>query len=318
MLIVVALGGNALLRRDEPMLPATQQRNVRTACRMLAPLTERHSLVVTHGNGPQVGMLALQDEGHEPFPLDVLGAETEGMIGYLIERELGSLLPPGRELATLLTMIEVDPADPAFRHPTKPIGPTYSKRKAERLGRRLGWTVGRDGDVYRRIVPSPQPKRILEIEPIRLLLEQGCVVVCGGGGGIPVVRRPDATLEGIAAVIDKDLASSLLARQLDADLLVIATDVDGVYVDWRLPSQRRIVRAHPASLRAQRFAEGSMAPKIEAACSFVESTAGSAVIGSLDELSEIVEGGGGTTVTANADGIELATAESEPTPIGAP
>ena len=306
MLVIVALGGNALLRRGEPLRPAAQQENVKAACRALAPLAERHRLVVTHGNGPQVGLLAMQDTGDDRFPLDVLGAETEGMIGYLIERELGNLLRPGLELVSVLTMVEVDAADPAFSHPSKPIGPVYAKAEAERLARRFAWTVSRDGNGYRRVVPSPAPQRIVEIEPIRWLLEQGCVVICAGGGGIPTVRRAgDGALDGVAAVIDKDLASSLLARQLGADLLVMATDVDGVYLDWGTPAQRRIARADPASLRGQCFAEGSMGPKIEAACAFVEGAGGTAVIGSLEDISQLVEGQAGTIVTAAAEGIEL-------------
>ena len=307
MLILVALGGNALLRRGEPLSPAAQVANVQVACRALAPLAQRHRLVVTHGNGPQVGLLALQDNGNEPFPLDVLGAETEGMIGYLIERELGNLLPLDIELATLLTMVEVDADDPAFAHPSKPIGQLYTKADAERLAAELGWTVKPDGAGYRRVVASPKPKRIIEIEPIRILLEHGCVLICAGGGGIPTIKAPGGdAISGVPAVIDKDLASSLLACELGADLLVMATDVDGVYLDWGGAAQRRIARADPASLRRLSFAEGSMGPKIEAACSFAEATRGTAVIGSLDALTALVEGGGGTTITREAVGIEIA------------
>lgn len=310
MLVIVALGGNALLRRGEPLRPTAQQANVRAACRALAPVAARHQLVITHGNGPQVGLLALQDTGDERFPLDVLDAETEGMIGYLVERELRSLLGPERELATLLTMVEVDPADPAFADPSKPIGPTYSKSEATLLARRFDWTVKRDGDAYRRVVASPKPQEIVELEAIRWLLERKCIVVCTGGGGIPVVRR-NGTFEGIAAVIDKDLASALLACELGADLLAMATDVDGVYLDWGTRSRRRIVRADPESLRAEHFAEGSMGPKIEAACAFVERTGGAAVIGSLDDLFELVAGRTGTTITADTRGLEVAPEERD-------
>jgi carbamate kinase len=304
MLVVVALGGNALLRRGQPLRAPEQLDNVRRACAALAPLAREHRLVITHGNGPQVGLLALQDDG---FPLDVLNAETEGMIGYLIERELGNLLPHEQRLATLLTMVEVGAEDPAFGEPTKPIGPMYTESEARALAKANGWVVKRDGDGYRRVVASPQPRRIIEIEPIRWLLERDCVVVCAGGGGIPIVRDADGIrVDGVAAVIDKDHASALLASELDADLFVMATDVDGVYLDWGEPSQRRIVRAHPDALRSGDFAAGSMAPKIEAARSFVERTGRDARIGALDELDAIVAGTGGTVVSLSARGLELA------------
>lgn len=306
MLRVVALGGNALLRRGEPLRPDAQLKSIRAACEALAPLAARDRLVVTHGNGPQVGLLALQDTGEERFPLDVLGAETEGMIGYLIERELGNLLPPDRQLATLLTMIEVDPADPAFAHPSKPVGQTYAEVEARRLARRFGWAISRDGSGYRRVVASPAPRRIVELQAIRWLLDRNCIVVCTGGGGIPVVREPAGGLQGVAAVIDKDLASSLLARRLGADLLVMATDVDGVYLDWGTPAERCIKQADPVSLRAQVFASGSMGPKVEAACSFVEATGGTAVIGPLDNLSALVDGSAGTTIVSHVDRLRFA------------
>jgi len=236
-----------------------------------------------------------ENEGNGSFPLDVLNAETEGMIGYLIERELRNVLPPERELATLLTMVEVDEADPAFSHPSKPIGPVYDEARAPDLAASKGWTMKRDGTGFRRVVASPVPMRIVEIEPIRSLLARNCVVICGGGGGIPVVRRR-AGLTGAPAVIDKDLASALLARQLGADLLVLATDVDGVHHGWRTAADRLIERADPALLRADVFESGSMRPKVEAACAFVEATGARAVIGSLDRLAELVEGTAGTTI----------------------
>ena len=308
MRVIVALGGNALLRRGEPMHPARQAANVVTACRALAPLAREHELVITHGNGPQVGLLALHDGGPDGFPLDVLDAETEGMIGYLIERELGNIIRPQHELATVLTMIEVDPADPAFEHPTKPIGPWYAQEQAAQLIDQSGWTLRPDGDRWRRVVASPEPVRIIQLAAIRRLLESGCTVVCAGGGGIPVVRRSGA-LDGIAAVIDKDRASSLLARELDADLLVIATEVDGVYLDWDRPGRRRIDRAAPATLLGQSFAEGSMRPKIEAACAFAAATGKRAVIGALDDLELLVRGEAGTVIapesSLRAAGFEL-------------
>jgi len=297
MLIVLALGGNALLRRGEPMRPDAQLANIRAACAAIAPLANDHRLVITHGNGPQVGLLALREADGDPFPLDVLDAESEGMIGYLIERELRSLLGPQQELAVVLTMVEVDPGDPAFANPTKPIGPTYDADVAQRLASIHHWTVKHDESGYRRVVASPEPVRIVELEPIRMLLERGCVVICTGGGGIPVTERA-GSLEGIQAVIDKDLASALLAAELAADLFVMATDVDGVYADWGTPSQSLLREAELSALREQSFAAGSMGPKVEAACRFVAQTQRPAVIGALEELGAVVEGRAGTRIVA--------------------
>jgi carbamate kinase len=237
--MVIALGGNALLQRGEPMTAENQRANIRVAAERIARVVPGNDVVVAHGNGPQVGLLALQSAAyHEvaPYPLDVLGAQTEAMIGYVIEQELGNLLPFETPLATILTMIEVDAHDPAFDHPTKPIGPVYDRGTAERRAREDGWAIAPDGDGFRRVVASPEPRRIFELRPIRQLLELGTVVVCAGGGGIPTAYDAEGHLQGIEAVIDKDLASGLLAQQLEADLLVIATDVDGVYADWGTPS----------------------------------------------------------------------------------
>jgi carbamate kinase len=299
--ILVALGGNALLKRGEPMTAEVQRANVRTAARSLAPVAERHQLVLSHGNGPQVGLLALQAAAYkevEAYPLDVLGAQTEGMIGYLIEQELGNLLPAEVPFATLLTMIEVDANDPAFGDPTKFVGPIYSDEEAAALAADKEWTFKRDGDHLRRVVPSPEPKRIFEIRPIKWLLERGVLVICAGGGGIPTAWVPgqDRTLGGVEAVIDKDLASALLARDLDADLFVMATDVDGVYAGWGSRDQRRLERVTPEELRGQPFAAGSMGPKVDAAMRFVEATGKRAAIGSLEDIEDIVEGNAGTTV----------------------
>lgn len=300
MRIVAALGGNALLQRGEPMTMANQRANVRKAAKALAPLAEKHELVITHGNGPQVGLLALQAAAYapdEPAPLDVLGAETEGMIGYMIEQELGNLLPAEKPLATLLTMIEVDPDDPAFDDPTKFVGPVYDKAHAEKLADEEGWTIKQDGDKWRRVVASPAPKRVFEILPIRWLLEQSAVVICAGGGGIPTAYREGRVLEGIEAVIDKDLASGLIAQELGADFFVMLTDVDAVYSDWGTPQSRGIRRASPDVLRAMKLAAGSMGPKVEAACQFCEATGKLAAIGRLDAVSAIVQGTDGTTVS---------------------
>ncbi|KKF01784.1 carbamate kinase [Mycolicibacterium obuense] len=304
MRIVIALGGNALLRRGQPMTAENQRENIAAAAERIAAVASGNQIVVAHGNGPQVGLLALQaaayhDLGHgvEPYPLDVLGAQTEAMIGYVIEQELGNRLPPDQPLATVLTMIEVDPADPAFAHPTKPIGPVYDRATAERLAAVGGWTIAPDGDMFRRVVASPKPRRIFEIEPIRTLVENGTVVICAGGGGIPTMYDADGTLHGVEAVIDKDLASALLARQLAADLLVIATDVDGVYTGWGTTEQRLVNRVTPDELMRMRFASGSMGPKVEAARTFVSATGNDAVIGALTDIVDIVAGSAGTRVS---------------------
>ena len=301
MRILVALGGNALLRRGEPMTAEVQRANVRVAARALAPVAGRHQLVISHGNGPQVGLLALQAAAYkevEAYPLDVLGAQTEGMIGYLIEQELGNLLPPEVPFATLLTMIEVDPADPAFADPTKFVGPIYTDADADALAAEKGWVFKRDGQHLRRVVPSPAPKRVFEIRPIRLLLDQGVLVICAGGGGIPTAWVPgeDRTLGGVEAVIDKDQASALLARDLDADLFVMATDVDGVYEGWGTPAQRLLDRLTPTEAQDRAFAAGSMGPKVDAAVRFVSATGKRAAIGALADIEAIVEGRAGTSV----------------------
>jgi carbamate kinase len=301
MRILVALGGNALLKRGEPMTAENQRANVRVAAESLAPVAGAHQLVISHGNGPQVGLLALQAAAYkdvEAYPLDVLGAQTEGMIGYLIEQELGNLLPPDVPFATLLTMIVVDLDDPAFADPTKFVGPIYADADAEALAAEKGWVFKRDGELLRRVVPSPKPKRVFEIRPIRWLLDQGVLVICAGGGGIPTawVRGHERTLGGVEAVIDKDLASALLAQDLDADLFVMATDVDGVYAGWGTPDQRRLDRVTPDELRDQQFAAGSMGPKVSAALRFVEATGNRAAIGALGDIEQIVEGVAGTSI----------------------
>lgn len=303
MRVVVALGGNALLRRGEPVTAEIQRTNIRSAAKAIARLLEAgHQLIVTHGNGPQVGLLALQGslEGQSPFPLDVLGAETEGMIGYVLEQEIDNAYAPEAKFATLLTQIEVDPEDPAFANPTKPVGPVYTQEESERIGRTRGWTMARDGESYRRVVPSPRPLGILEIDVIGMLADQGVIVICGGGGGIPVARRRDGSLIGVEAVIDKDHASSLLATQLRADAFLMLTDVDAVYTDWGTPQQSAIGRISASALRKRSFASGSMGPKVEAACDFVERTGGIAGIGALDGASDLLTGAAGTMVVAGS------------------
>lgn len=308
MRIVVALGGNAISRRGEPMTAQRQRANVRVACQALAPLAAEHELVVTHGNGPQVGLLSLQASSYDAttaYPFDVLVAETEGMIGYLIEQELGAVLDPDKHVATILTMVEVKPDDPAFDNPTKFVGPVYDEETAARLASEQGWVVKADGSVWRRVVASPAPHRIIEIAPIRLLLDNAVVVVCAGGGGIPAMFDPESgNLVGVEAVIDKDFASSVLARDLEADLLVIATDVDAVYLNWGTESQRALRRVHPDAVADLDFPAGSMGPKVEAASAFARAGGRRAVIGSLDQLADLVGGTAGTTFTTECRGYE--------------
>src|SRR5215472_7444826 len=301
--IVIALGGNALLRRSEPMTADVQRANVKVAALAIAPLTVDHRVVVAHGNGPQVGLLALQAESYhavEPYPLDVLGAETQGMIGYVLEQELRNVLPPDATLATVLTMIEVDPADPAFANPTKFVGPVCGQAEAERRAAEMNWEFRQDGGSWRRVVASPEPKRIVEIEAIRRLLEGEWVVICAGGGGIPTMRAGGGagSLEGVEAVIDKDLASALLAETINADLLVMATDVDGVYTGWGTAEQERMGWVTPEELAAHGFPAGSMGPKVAAAIRFASATGRRAAIGSLEQITDIVGGRAGTNVSA--------------------
>lgn len=298
MRVVIALGGNALLRRGDPMDSGTQRRNVQAAAAAIAVVAREHRVVVTHGNGPQVGLLALQSQAYravQPYPLDVLGAESEGMIGYLLEQALATQLPK-QSVATLLTQVVVDPGDPAFAAPDKPIGPVYDARHAARLARQLGWTMARDGRHYRRVVASPKPRRILEMAAIRHLFEGGVLVICAGGGGIPVTVTKERAVWGIEAVIDKDRSAALLAKSLEADALLLLTDVAAVEEGWGTPAARAIKAATPAQLSRMAFAAGSMAPKVEAACDFARTTGKLAAIGSLREAARILRGEAGTAV----------------------
>jgi carbamate kinase len=309
MRIVAALGGNALLKRGEPMTPEGQLANVRRAAEALAPVLRRHQTVVTHGNGPQVGLLALQSAAYgaaTAFPLDVLGAESEGMIGYLIEQELRNVLGPQYPVAALLTQTVVDAHDPAFKNPTKPVGPVYDRPEAERIAAERGWSVGADGSKFRRLVPSPEPREILEIRTIEILMQAGIAVICAGGGGIPVARLPNGAYHGVEAVIDKDLASALLARELGADALVMLTDVAAVEVDHGTPSARAIRVASPTALSKLDFEAGSMGPKVAAAIGFVNETGGFAAIGRLEDVEAILDGRRGTQVRVDARGVEFA------------
>lgn len=301
MRLVVALGGNALLRRGQSFSAEHLLENVKAVAAQLARVALQHELVVTHGNGPQIGLLALQNSAYKavaPYPLDMLGAQTEGMIGYLLEQELANHLPPERCVASLLTRVEVDPGDPAFQRPTKPIGPVYTKDEAEKIAQTMHWRVAADGTGFRRVVASPRPVRVLGVNPVRWLLHRQAVVIAAGGGGIPVVRAADGkSREGVDAVIDKDLTSALLAEELDADCLLIATDVDAVYLDWGTPQERALRKARPRDLQAQFFPAGSMGPKVQAACGFALNTGKKALIGSLAQIEEMLAGTAGTEIS---------------------
>jgi carbamate kinase len=301
MRILIALGGNALLRRSEPMTMAHQIANIRRAATQIAKLADHNQLVVAHGNGPQVGLLAMQAAAggaQDVAPLDVLDAESEGMIGYLLEQELANALPAARQVATLLTRVEVDAHDAAFAHPTKPIGPVYTQAQAQVLAQRNGWRIAADGNGYRRVVASPKPKHIEALKPVQWLLEHDVIVIAAGGGGIPVTLAEDGrTRSGAEAVIDKDLCSALLATQLDADVLLIATDVEAVYADWHTPRERALRNITVAELQTFEFSAGSMGPKVEAACDFVTRMGKRAVIGSLEHIEAMAAGTGGTQIT---------------------
>jgi carbamate kinase len=307
-LVVVALGGNALLRRGEPLDAGSQQKAARAAAQVIASIAPRCRLIVTHGNGPQVGLLALWTEaysradGAAPYPLDVLGAESSGQIGYVIELELDNAIE-GRATVAIITRTLVSADDPAFSDPTKFIGPIYEEADAKRLAAERGWVVKPDGTQWRRVVPSPEPRAIVQLDAVRDLVEAGFTVVCTGGGGVPVVRDAEGREHGIEAVIDKDLASSLLATDLGADILILATDVDGAYEGWGTPEKRRIASATPARLRELSFPAGSMGPKVEAVCRFVERTGGRAAIGQLEQIVGLLEGTAGTQVVGEAPGL---------------
>lgn len=316
MRIVVALGGNALLRHEEPMTPAAQHTNVRIAALALADLARDHQIIVAHGNGPQVGLMALQAAAfapqspwphstwpHSTWPVDILGAETEGMIGYLIEQEIMNALPFGASCATLLTRVEVDRDDPAFLTPTKPIGPVYPADKAKALSSEHNWPMIETDGGMRRVVPSPLPRAILGLHAIRLLVDAGVCVICAGGGGVPVMRKPDGGMEGVEAVIDKDRTAALLATALQADILLMLTDVEAIFANWGAPDQSIITDTTPDALQAMTFEAGSMAPKVASACSFVRAGGIVAGVGRLSDARAIVEGRAGTRIAGPALGL---------------
>lgn len=306
MRVVVALGGNALLRRGQALNAENQRGNIRVAAGQLAEIHKNHQLIIAHGNGPQVGLLALMDAAYtavDPYPLDVLGAETVGMIGYMIEQELGNIIPLDDHIVTVLTQILVDPEDPAFQSPNKPVGPIYDQSQAERLRKEKGWAMAPDGPHFRRVVPSPIPQRVIELDSIRLLVDNGVVVICAGGGGIPTAHDQDKKLYGVEAVIDKDLAAALLSRDLDAEMFVMLTDVASVYTGFGTPQQRPIRAGHPDALEKMDFAAGSMGPKISGACDFARRTGHSSAIGRLSDLVDIMAGEAGTLISMDVDGL---------------
>jgi carbamate kinase len=302
-LVVVALGGNALIRRGQRADLAVQRANVAVAVDAIAELAREHDVVVTHGNGPQVGLLALQADAYRavaPYPLDVLGAESEGMIGYLLDQELVNRLGGRRPVATLLTQLLVDADDPAFLRPQKFIGPAYDDAGARQNARERGWTMAADGRYWRRVVPSPEPRGIVELGTIRLLVDAGVLVVCVGGGGIPVAVDCDGRLRGVEAVVDKDRAAALLAEGLGADALLMLTDVPAVELDHGTAVARALGDVDAADLAQLEFAPGSMGPKVEAACRFAERTGGLAAIGALGDAAATLRGERGTRVRARS------------------
>jgi len=300
MRIVIALGGNALLKRGEAPDAATQIANVEVACAALAPLAEEHEIVITHGNGPQVGVLALESANDpnltRPYPFDTLGAETQGMIGYWMLQSLQNHLP-GRHVAAIINQTLVLAGDPAFDNPTKFVGQVYDEAAAKQLAAERGWVMKPDGPYWRRVVGSPKPQRVLETRLIRTLLDSGAVVVCAGGGGIPVIRNAEGHREGVEAVVDKDLTAAVLAEHLEADFLMILTDVEAVIDGYGTDDATPIPRATPTQLREKGFPAGSMGPKVEAVCRFVELTGDTAAIGRLEDAADIVFGRAGTVVT---------------------
>ncbi|MGF1765671.1 carbamate kinase [Aliivibrio kagoshimensis] len=295
--VVVALGGNALLRRGEPLEADTQRANIAKAAKTISEIAKEYNVVLVHGNGPQVGLLALQGLEYKavaPYPLDVLGSETQGMIGYMLMQELRNLLPQ-LNVSCMLTQMKVDPNDPAFLDPTKPIGPIYPEAEARDLAEKYNWTVKPDGKHFRRVVPSPQPIGIVEDDAISCLIAQGHLVICTGGGGIPV-KEENGKLIGIEAVIDKDMSAAYLAKQINADALLILTDANAVYLDWGKPTQQAIRSTTPKELSQYEFDAGSMGPKIEASCEFINQGGKLVGIGDLEDGLSILNGTAGTNI----------------------
>jgi carbamate kinase len=306
--VVVALGGNALIRRGQQGSTAVQRQNLLGAARALADLERMgHELILTHGNGPQVGFLAIEADAARDSvpspPLDVLVAESEGQIGYLLAQALcAQFAMEGRtrSVAVVLSQTVVDPADPAFRVPSKPVGPTYDRRTAEAMAREHLWTIAPDGSGWRRVVASPRPLEIVEAASIRTLVDAGVIVIASGGGGIPVRRLASGALAGVEAVVDKDYTAVVLAEAAGADALLLLTDVDAVYWAWDAPERSRIRRLTPeaagAWARDGTLAAGSMGPKVMAASDFARRTGRLAAIGSLEQAKEVLAGQAGTRI----------------------
>ncbi|MBT0717589.1 carbamate kinase [Rosenbergiella epipactidis] len=293
--LVVALGGNALLKRGQPLEADLQQKNIELAAQQLAVLSQDWRIVLVHGNGPQVGLLALQNEAYQdtkPYPLDILVAETQGMIGYLLQQALRNYLPNSSAVC-VITQVLTDSNDPAYHSPNKYIGPSYRREQLSQLD--PSWQIKPDGDTFRRVVASPRPQKILETSVIGHLLEDDHLVICCGGGGVPVIEQGNQ-LQGTPAVVDKDLAAALLAEELDADALLILTDAKAVYLDWNTPQQSAISNITCQELNTITFDQGSMGPKVKACCAFVEKTQGIAAIGALDDALDILNGKQGTRI----------------------
>jgi carbamate kinase len=299
MRIVAALGGNALLERGERPDSGIQQGHVESAVAALAPLAREHELIITHGNGPQVGMLAMESARNpalsRPYPFDVLGAQTQGMIGYWLVQALQNALP-GRLAGCLVCRTLVSADDPAFADPAKFVGPVYDEAGARQLAARYGWQIRQDGTAWRRVVPSPEPVRLLELPLVSELLTTGAIVVCAGGGGVPVTQDATGTMRGVEAVVDKDLTAALLARAVHAEALLLLTDVESVQENFGTAQARPIRLATPSELRGRPFPAGSMGPKVEAACRFTEATGGLAAIGRLDDAEAMARRKAGTII----------------------
>lgn len=295
--VVVALGGNALLRRGEPLEASVQRHNIEIAVNTISQIAQEYNVVLVHGNGPQVGLLALQGLEYKkvsPYPLDVLGSETQGMIGYMLMQEFKNQMPD-TNVTCMLTQMTVDPSDPAFADPTKPIGPIYDEAEAREMAEKYQWTMKPDGQHFRRVVPSPQPTGIIENDAITKLIDESHLVICTGGGGIPV-KRENGKLVGVEAVIDKDMSAAFLAKQINAEALLILTDADAVYLDWGKPTQNALRCTSPSELSKYEFEAGSMGPKIQASCEFIKQGGKLVGIGSLEDGVRILQGVAGTNI----------------------
>jgi len=303
-ILLIALGGNALIKKGQTGTADQQFENLSLPMKQIAELSRKYRLVITHGNGPQVGNLLLQQESCDEvpkMPLEVIGAMTQGQIGYMIESSLDTALmemgvDEEQDFVSLITYVVVDENDPAFQNPTKPIGPFYTEAEAAKLS----YNLVKTDKGYRRVVASPKPVAIVERKEIKKLIDMDFIVICCGGGGIPVVRK-ERKFSGVEAVIDKDLASSVLAREINADIFVVASDVEGAAVDWGKPGQRILRKVALPEIKgyveAGHFPAGSMGPKVDAVIEFVESTGNRGIICNLDDIQKAVEGDAGTEIS---------------------